>query len=262
MIHSDFHIHSELSFDSDEPMTEVCRIAQARRLTEICFTDHHDLHEGGGTLSLPDYMSALAAVRERFPQMNIRSGIELGYDPKAHMRMLDDLALLAPDYILLSVHAVNGVDPFFADTYYKNRSRAEGLEDYLRAVLEAAELVEDFDAMAHVGYAARYAPEGEEPAPLSYDDAPDLIDTIFECLIRKDKALEVNTGQDLPIPGADMLLRYREMGGTLIVLGSDAHQAKNIGRNFKETIALLLKLGFTTHCTFAGRNRTLHPLTV
>ncbi len=260
MIFSDFHIHSELSFDSDEPMAEICRIAQARRLTEICFTEHHDLHEGGGNLDLDRYILSIQEIRDRFPQMRIRAGIELGYDPKAHMRMLNDISYLKPDYVLLAVHAVNGLDPFFADTYYQNRTRKEGIEDYLRAVIEAAELVDDFDAMAHVGYAARYAPGGEEPSPLSYGDAPGLIDTIFDCLIRKGKALEVNTGQDMPIPGPDLLLRYREMGGTLIILGSDAHQAKNIVKNFKETTELLLKLGFTTHCTYQGRKQTLHPL--
>ena len=38
----DYHIHSQLSFDSKEAPIEICRAAVANGLKEICFTDHYD----------------------------------------------------------------------------------------------------------------------------------------------------------------------------------------------------------------------------
>ena len=70
----------------------------------------------------------------------------------------------------------------------------------------------------------------------------------IEKIIQKGIALEVNTSSfgilnDF-MPSVDILKKYRDMGGYLITLGSDAHVAKNASLYFGEAIDALKKIGF------------------
>jgi len=57
-----------------------------------------------------------------------------------------------------------------------------------------------------------------------------------------------------PIPDYSILKRYKELGGEIITIGSDAHSADAIGANFKESIELLKQVGFKRTCHFENRN--------
>ena len=66
---------------------------------------------------------------------------------------------------------------------------------------------------------------------VTYEECPKEFDRLFEALISKGKALEINTksiykhktgGFTRHLPDAAVLKRYREMGGTMITLGSDS----------------------------------------
>ncbi|MEI3306894.1 MAG: hypothetical protein V8R40_13295 [Dysosmobacter sp.] len=45
---------------------------------------------------------------------------------------------------------------------------------------------------------------------------------------------------------------YRELGGEIITLGSDAHAPGAVGTAMQENQALLRRCGFTRFCTFAA----------
>lgn len=260
MVFADFHVHSRVSFDATDSMVDLCKRALEIGLREICFTDHHDIYSDDFSMDIPLYVRELAAAREAFPQLAIRSGLEAGDSPETRASMLRDIQRLQPDYVLLSTHAVNGIDPYYADDYYADWTREQGIIAYLEAVLDAIEHVREYDAVAHIGYAARYAPTGETPRPLSLADAPDLLEEILKTLIRMDKALEVNTSKQAPIPGLDIVQRYRELGGEWIVLGSDAHAVSGLAHRFQETAETLRSMGFRWYCTYAERERRPMPL--
>lgn len=53
---------------------------------------------------------------------------------------------------------------------------------------------------------------------------------------------------------------YRETGGEIITIGSDAHSAEYVGCRVRETQALLRTCGFRYFCTFEGGKPTFRKL--
>lgn len=50
--------------------------------------------------------------------------------------------------------------------------------------------------------------------------------------------------------GAEFLKRYKELGGKLITVGSDAHLAADVAADIPECYKLLRELGFSEVCVF------------
>ena len=83
-----------------------------------------------------------------------------------------------------------------------------------------------------------------------YKDFPDLLDAILRYLAENGKALEINTKtyQELhgrtPELDRNILLRYMELGGEIISLGSDSHDACRTGFDFGYYAELIKSCGF------------------
>jgi histidinol-phosphatase (PHP family) len=56
-----------------------------------------------------------------------------------------------------------------------------------------------------------------------------------------------------PNPHPLVLKRYREMGGTLVTIGSDAHKAAQVGCQFDEAVNILRNCGFTHYAYYVKR---------
>jgi histidinol-phosphatase (PHP family) len=133
----------------------------------------------------------------------------------------------------------------------------------LEEVLKNLSMTDDYDTAAHLDFVERYYPaENVEEKLLKYEDFADVIDEILLTLIRKDKALEINTagiryGLGVPHPSQRILLRYKELGGKLITIGSDAHRATDIAADFETVAKYLLDAGFKEYCVFENRKPRL-----
>ena len=64
----------------------------------------------------------------------------------------------------------------------------------------------------------------------------------------------------LPLPYDTILRRYREMGGEVITLGSDAHASEHIGCAIAARQQLLRDCGFRYFTTFTKGEPTFRPL--
>ena len=100
---------------------------------------------------------------------------------------------------------------------------------------------------------------------MDLDRHRDQIDQIFRLLIQKDKALEVNTSglrQKIgrTLPDLPLLRRYRELGGRLVTLGSDAHCTEDLGKGIDEGMETLKAAGFTEFALYVQRQPVLLPL--
>ena len=89
--------------------------------------------------------------------------------------------------------------------------------------------------------------------PLIFAPWMDRVEEIFSIIIPKGIGIECNTnrGND-PLPDADILRFYRQMGGEIITLGSDAHEVKDVGCVIRERQELLKDCGFRYFTTFTG----------
>ena len=93
----------------------------------------------------------------------------------------------------------------------------------------------DFDVLGHLDYVVRYGIEQEKE--YSYRKFADEIDEILKILIKRGKGLEINMaglkyGLPFAHPHPDILKRYRELGGEIITVGSDAHRPEHIAYEF------------------------------
>lgn len=113
----------------------------------------------------------------------------------------------------------------------------------------------------HVDMIARYDLAGAYP----FENIKDMLTEILKIVIQDGKGIEVNTSShryrlpDLP-PSRDILKLYRELGGTIVTIGSDAHKKEDVGEYIEYTQQELRKLGFEQFCTFEKMKPVFHDL--
>ena len=262
----DFHMHSNISFDSEAPVIELARAALAGSLREICFTDHCDhMSNPNGPhhlISEADYSAAYDALE--LPGLVIHRGIETGLTRWNVEALREILSRRNYDFVIGSVHfveAAGGYDPYDAE-FWEGRTVKESFRLYLEETLRLVRIHDNFDVLGHLTYACKsmHNPTHE---PMRYKDFADLADEIMRILVQKGKGMEVNTsGIDRAgvfLPDADYLRRFKELGGEIVTVGSDAHDGSRVGQYANEALALLKDI-FGHVCTFSERIPTFHKL--
>ena len=86
----------------------------------------------------------------------------------------------------------------------------------------------------------------------------DILDECLRTLIEKGKGIEVNTagfkyGLGHPNPHEAILKRYRELGGELVTIGSDAHDTSAIASDYDKAMEALEYAGFKYYCMYMNR---------
>lgn len=254
---SDCHMHTRFSSDSDAPLEEMAERALKLGMKRICVTDHYDMEYPGGEFSLDtaSYLKELEALGERYAgRLEIRRGVELGLQPHLGQSIRAYIRTHPFDYVIGSVHLVGGLDPYDRDQY--PGSDRELYREYFACTLENIRSVTGFQALGHLDYVVRYG-HGREKE-YSYRAYADVIDEILRELICRGIALEVNSGGlkyglGFPNPHPDVLKRYRELGGELVTVGSDAHRPEHVGYGFSQVREILLDCGFQYFAEFFGR---------
>ncbi|HHV42762.1 MAG TPA: histidinol-phosphatase HisJ family protein [Clostridiaceae bacterium] len=268
----DSHNHlSEWSPDAVQTFDEMMQSATEIGLTGIVATDHYDI--GSLTPYGKEWVLDPEAYRqEMYPRRVLPSerkpgdlpgflyGIEIGYLPQHIDRLRALIADYPWDIVIMSLHLINGYDPFHSpDEVYKS-SLEETYRNILTAIAESAAMLPEANIIGHYDYFSRYAPH-DHPKML-YRHAPREFDRLFRIMIENEQALEINTAtiwklQDArgysleeAMPDSEVLQRYLELGGNLISISSDAHSASNVGRLVPETCAWLQEHGVNDHVWF------------
>ena len=267
----DQHLHSRHSVDSKADPAANCEQALAAGLAGLTFTEHYDMHPSERDQCQWDYdaiAATVAELRRRFsPPLTIGCGIEVDYQPTLVEETLDYLDRHLFDVVLLSVHWCGG-RPLHLRRRWQQLSAAAMRHDYLATLREAAELCRDlaaagsrpFDIISHLDYVKRYL--------LSYWDTPlgelepALLDPILEAIIAAGVVPEINTAglrreEAEAYPDWPLLRRYRELGGSCLSIGSDAHRSREIGHGFAAVAARLRSMGFAGEAVFRERRRSI-----
>lgn len=265
----DYHHHSESSVDSETPMSTICRVAVARGITEIAFTEHMDFipeEANSDYFNYDRYMTALDAARREFSDdLIVLAGIEIDYCPDFEDEIAQWLRGKEFDFVIGSVHYIrnkgNISEPRSID-FFRNHTIDEVYDPYFELVQQSAE-TGMWDALGHLDLVKRYGVNHYGP----FDVAPfsDRIDAILTTIIRNGIALEVNTSglrqapKDL-YPAPAILRRYRELGGARLTVGSDSHSDKHTGEGIAEAYATLMEIGFHTVEQFRERKGLSVPI--
>lgn len=263
----DFHTHSCFSGDSEAPLEAQLKAALDLGLEALCFTDHFDAEypdpDTNFDLDTAPYLKEVAKLQQRFSkQISLYAGVELGLQPHLGNFYSSYCQNWPFDYVIGSTHLVDNQDPYYPK-FWANHSTRSGVEAFFQVTLENMHTHDCFDAYGHLDYINRYIPQGYPT--FSHSDYTDLIDSCLRLLIHRGKALEVNTGSfrsglTVPNPGPEILKRYRELGGELLITGSDAHAPQYVGSHFPEIYALIRDCGFRYVTIFRQRKPFQIPL--
>ncbi|MCD8218735.1 MAG: histidinol-phosphatase HisJ family protein [Clostridiales bacterium] len=256
----DTHMHTSFSGDSDAAPEDMIKKALSLGLNGICITDHMDLdYPDDPELFLLDpnaYFPALTHLQNEYHStLPVRIGIELGLQPHLSDTHRNLVYTHNFDFVIGSSHVVHGMDPYYP-AYYEGRTEEEAYYEYFTSIIENIRAFDDFDVYGHIDYVVRYGPDRNKN--YSYAHYRDVIDEILKLLIEKGKGIEINTGGyrcglGHPNPTEDILKRYRELGGEIITLGSDAHKPEDIAYDFRRIPAILHDCGFAYYTVFKER---------
>jgi histidinol-phosphatase (PHP family) len=251
----DGHLHTLMSPDAVPAIEVYAEAAVARGIRELAITDHIDFDP-----TAPAYAYAGYAARERYVRdaaerwagrgVTIRFGVEVTYQARYEADIREHLARHPYDYAIGSVHVMRD-DPYTKERvagWVEGRSLPEIVAPYFAEVLGAARSGL-FDTLGHLDMVKRYLFPHVRPEELAA--APELYEPILSALVDSGTGLEVNTsglrqaaGEVYPAPWA--VARFRELGGTRVTVGSDAHLARSFAFGLGRGYDLAAAVGFET----------------
>ncbi len=264
----DYHLHTFHSMDGRQTMDDLCRTMAARGVEEICLTEHIEPGHPDANADIPPdwpvYMEEIRQMREKYPMLTIRMGVEIGDNPLIRPQIKADLDTLPLDFRLLSLHLVNGVDPYYRQIYFAGKTRAQAYREYAEAKAESILAWTEFDSVAHIGYAAKFSAYTGPEQPLVYDDAPDVFDTILRHIISLGKCLEVNTSGFAStgdtFAHSTILKRYIDLGGENFTFGSDSHDVTRDYDGIERAKDMVRAMGGKYQASFDQRRMTLYRI--
>lgn len=260
-MYKDSHVHTKISHDGKSKITEYLVKALFKNIDEITFAEHWDIYDGleGNILKPSDIDNYYRLYKEaqgfHIKGLNINFGIEIGLQPDIK-EQVDNLVNKYPfDFIIGSSHITCKKDIAQDKSYFEGISRKKAYLKYFQEILENIDVHNNFDVYGHLDYIIRY---GGSKKPIEYKEFNEILDEILKGLIKKDKGLEVNTsgyryGFDTTHPNIEIIKRYKELGGKIVTIGSDAHHTDYLGDHFAETYEMLKSININELAIYRKR---------
>ena len=274
---ADYHVHSAYSDDSEYPLEQVIRDAVAMGMDEICLTDHVDYgikvdwDEDGEipyygsrprmNVDYPRYMTQLHELQQRYgDRIRIKIGLEFGMQTHTIPQYRALMARYPLDFVILSIHQV-GDQEFWTQDFQRGRTQQQYNEGYYEELLAVMQEFKDYSVLGHLDLITRYDKQGVYP----FERMRPIVEQILRCAIEDGKGIEVNTsshryGLSDTTPSVEILKLYRELGGTILTIGSDSHAPAHLGTYIEEARAMLREMGFRQFCTFDRMQPVFHSL--
>ena len=250
----DCHNHTTNSYDGETPLFDMCDAANRKGFAVYCITEHYDCEAEKERLTPAHIINCykeIDAYKAAHPTgTKILKGIELGQilQGKEQAKWVMDTCGDQMDFVIGSLHNVKDNPDFYLIDYaaYGSEKIEELCEAYYQELYEMSK-VGGFDTVGHITYPYRYAVIRNVPINLKrYDD---IIEAMMKNLIHNGIAMEINTsgfrqGVGETLPGRYHLKMYKELGGELLTVGSDAHRISDHGKNISDGLLLAKEMGF------------------
>jgi histidinol-phosphatase (PHP family) len=263
MLPADGHVHTEWSWDAlSGSMERSCQRAMELGVRSIAFTEHSDftawtippeavaamppkyqaMIRPDGTLKPPlfnveGYFDCLQRCRDRFRDLRILSGLELG-EPHWHGPDVADLLRSGEfERVIGSVHSLrSGHQALVVDRLHGVRPAEQLMRDYLAETVIMIQSSADFDVLGHLDYPLRGWSGTFKP-----EDFEEEFRAVLRALARSGRGLEINSVVPMPEP---VVRWWRECGGRTVCFGSDAHEPGAVARDFAKLAELAESQGF------------------
>ena len=259
----DYHMHSIVSYDGHDTPQALVDAALKAGLKEICFTDHVDdgppCNERFNRFTIEEYSEAYDTLKAE--GILIRRGFEFGILQDNQPLLKEYISKYPFDFIIGSMHYYDDQDMYFS-AYWDGKTQEEAERLYFERMLECVRVHDDFDVLGHLTYISKTAANPTKRL-IPYKMFAEITDEVMKILVAKGKGMEVNTsGVDRCgdfLPSREYLLRFKELGGEIVTVGSDAHTADRVGQ-YTHRACELVKDVFGYVCTFENRKPIFHKL--
>lgn len=255
----DYHTHSSFSDDSSTPMIDMIEAACRLGIKEMAITDHFDPNypdrEFPFDLNFPKYHQALNTMKEAYrSKIKIVKGIEIGIQHGDTMERCSAQAhAFDYDFIIGSFHCAEGYE-LYGNAFFKNRSAEDSYIAFYTYMRDNLRLYKDYDVVGHFNIIDRYSDQIPDASVYM-----DLVEEILKIIISDGKGMEINTSSfrygmgERTTPAIEILQLYKELGGEILTIGSDAHRTKDVGFEFDFARELIKSVGLKHLATFDQR---------
>jgi len=252
----DYHLHTNMTVDSNMTAVELAKKAKEIGLHEICITNHQDwadvaskkYHYASTEEDWDRFLGELKDARQILP---IKFGLELGYWSE-HIDSINRFAQSRDfDFILGSIHIMRG-KIISAEKPHEDIENVPGwYKSYFKRLKEMIENM-NFDCIGHFDIVKKSAP---------FLDFKHYKTEVLQCINamrKKGVGFELNTmgwNHDCNdcYPSPEILKMLYDAGITKVTIGSDSHEPRLIGTHFERGIKLLKEIGYRKICTFDKR---------
>jgi histidinol-phosphatase (PHP family) len=267
----DYHMHLR---DSDERIDysveaaeKFVEAAAERGVDEIGFTEHVYYFEQTRSLwdqqymlerciyDLDTYVGAVVEAKER--GLPVKLGLEVDYFPGTEADLRDTVSPYPWDYLLGSVHFVDGFPVDQEPGLVEKLGPHEAWRRYFVWLRNAARSGL-FDSLSHPDLVRHHGgrPDAQTVQWL-HEETADAIEAAGVCVEVSSAGLHKPVGEPYPDP---QLLEACQARGVPITLASDAHAPQNVGRDLDRAIDLARAAGYETLTVFDRRQRRQAPI--
>jgi len=257
---TNYHTHTTWS-DGEAGAAEMAAAARDAGLAEVGISDHYVLTPDHRRLcwsmpldGLEAYTAAVARLQAETADFPLRLGLETDYFPETIDELAPLLARYPFDYIIGSVHIVDG---FLIDENAESwavLTQDERNEQWRRYWVRLREMAACglFDIAGHLDLPKKY---GCYP---TVDFSVEIAD-VLEAMADTGMSIELNTaGWHKPAceayPALAILLQARRRDIPLLIT-ADAHAPEQIARDFEHAAALAREAGYRGQVRYRQRER-------
>lgn len=246
-------------------MEEQCRTAAELGLEEVAFTEHLDLQpsdECYGYYNREAYEAEFRRCQAEFgDRLTLRRGLEVTYQQEFHDQIVKWITGYPYDFIIGSVHVVKAEFLHLPDLYRRWNAR-DCYTWYYQELQRAAESGL-FSVLGHLDLPKRYSYDIYGPVP--WTEHRPLVEGVLRAAVATGTGIEINTSglasaarETFPPP--EVVALYRQLGGTIVTIGSDAHRTAQLGYGLDEGLRIAREAGFQAVATFEGRQAKRVPI--
>ncbi len=256
----DMHVHSDNSPDGIHSPMYICECAVKNNLGAIAITDHCEVDtffdEKYNNMIFHSFFETSKARSAFEGELLVLIGLEIG-QPLSDKELADKIVKHHKyDFILGSIHTPDGFTEDIKNIEYDKLDVYKFMENYFLQLIEIAKW-DGCDALAHITCPMRRI-QGKYNIDFDYSKISSVTDELLRTMISYGKALEINTSglrQQIgrTMPDVNIIKRYRELGGRLLTIGSDAHDANDCGKGINEGVQIAKECGFENITFYVNR---------
>ncbi len=254
---ADYHMHTPLCGHAVGEPSEYARHAREVGLEEIGFSDHAPLvsHEDPSITmnikQLPRYHRMIEEVQKKYTPLRIKIALEADFIPGYEKKTKAILKGYPYDYVIGSVHFINqwGFDDPSERERWQEKDINQVYHDYYDLLRKSA-ASGLFDIIGHADLVKKFGHRASE-------DMTEEVKKTAKVFKKAGVAVEINTaGLRKPVgemyPAADCLKIY-QAAGVPLTFGSDAHDPKDVGKDFDQAMTLASAVGYKEYLIFKQR---------